>query len=269
MIPASFFAKAGAFLKRDFRIALSYQLNFLLTSFNSLFMLAMLYFIGGMIDPGTNGLGGDYFSFALVGYGFYQYFQLALTSFSGTIHQEQMSGCLEAIVSTRTSPELSIILSSLYGYVFSLIQLAVIFIAGGLVFGVDLSRADLPAAALAFLFSTAVFAAFGILSASFIVVLKKGDPLGWVIMTLNFVFGGAFFPLARMPDWMRSVAAFVPATYALGALRSAIIDGAGIATLARPLLILGAIALVLLPLSLRIFGIAVRKAKRDGSLVLY
>lgn len=266
---SSFLTKAGAFIQRDFRIARSYQLNFFLTSFNSLFLLAMLSFIGGMVSPDTPGVGGNYLAFVLVGYGFYQFFQLALTAFSGVVMMEQMSGRLEAIVATRTEPGLSVILSSVYGYLYALGQLVLIFVVGGLFLGVDLSRADVAATVLAFLLSTLLFTSFGILSAGFIIVLKKGDPLGWVILTLNFVFGGAFFPLERMPDWIRPLADFVPATYALNALRASILRGEGISELAYPLTVLALATAVLLPLSLKVFDLAVRKAKKEGSLVLY
>ena len=262
---------AFAFLKRDFRIARSYQLSFILSSLNSVFFVVLLYFIGGMIDPQVEGLNeyGGFFAFSLIGYGFYQYFQLALTSFSGTVRNEQVSGCLEAIVATRTKPEWAIIFSSFYSYIISLAQLCVVFLSAGLLFHADFSRSNIFTALLAFILSTSVFTAFGILSASFIVVLKKGDPLSWLIITLNFVFGGAFFPIQQMPEWMQAVARFVPATYALNALRSAIIDGTGVIELWLPLTVLGTIAVVLMPLSICLFRFAITRAKKEGALVQY
>ena len=265
-------AKAWAFLKRDFRIASSYQLNFILTSLYSVFILIMLFFIGGMVDPESAGLGeygGSYFAFALVGYGFYQYFQLALTSFSNSIQREQMSGCLEAMVGTRTKPETSIILSSFYGMISNLVQLFLIFILGAILFRVDLRSMNIPAAALAFVLSVAVFISFGIFSAAFIVVLKKGDPITWLLTTANFIFGGAFFPVEQMPGWMGTIAKALPATYALDALRASMINGAGIHELGLELGVLGGMALVLLPAGLAVFRLSVRKAKREGSLVFY
>jgi ABC-2 type transport system permease protein len=264
--------KAGAFMKRDFRIATSYQLQFILTTFNSIFILAMLYFIGRMVNPDTPGLarfGGNYFAFVLIGYGFYQYFQLALTSFSGTIQSEQMSGCLEAVLGTQTRPEEAIIFSSFYGMLVAFAQLILIFIFGSLAFKADLSRINAAATLAAFALSVMVFTGFGIVSAAFIVVNKKGDPLGWLIMTLNFVFGGAFFPLEQMPSWMRDVAAFIPATYALDSLRMSIMNGSSIVDLARPLGMLALMAVLILPLSFVLFRRAIRRAKKEGTMVLY
>ncbi len=264
--------KAWAFMKRDFRIATSYQLQFILTTFNSLFILAMLFFIGKMVNPQTPGLarfGGNYFAFVLIGYGFYQYFQLALTSFAGTIQSDQMSGCLEAVLGTQTKPEEAILFSSSYGMLVALVQLLVIFIFGSLAFKADLSNINVFSTLITFMLSVMVFTGFGILSAAFIVVNKKGDPLGWLIMTLNFVFGGAFFPIEQMPSWMQNIASFIPATYALDSLRMSIMNGTGIVALARPLGILSLWALCLLPLSFTLFRRSIRRAKKEGTMVLY
>ncbi|WP_319477617.1 ABC transporter permease [Marispirochaeta aestuarii] len=264
--------KAWAFLKRDFLIASSYQLNFVLTSLNSLFILTLLYFIGGMIDSRSLGLeqyGGDYFSFVLIGYGFYQYFQLALTSFSSAIQREQLTGCLESMLGTQTTPETSILLSSLYSLLSSLVHLVLIFIVGSLVFRVNLGKANFPLVLVTFLLTVLVFVSFGILSASFVLVLKKGDPVTWVITTLNFILGGAFFPLEQMPGWMMDLARFVPVTYALDALRQGLINGAGFTAVWRSLTSLAGIGLLLFPASLLIFNRAVRKARREGTLILY
>ena len=264
--------KAWAFLKRDFRIASSYQLNFILTSVNSLFILTLLYFLGGMIDSDAMGLeqfGGNYFSFVLIGYGFYQYFHLALTSFSAAVQREQLTGCLESMLGTQTTPETSILLSSLYSLLSSLVHLVLIFVAGSLFFKVNLAQANPALILLTFLLTVLVFVSFGIFSASFVLVLKKGDPVTWLITTLNFILGGAFFPIEQMPGWMADISRFVPVTYALDALRQELINGAGLSDIWESLAILSGIGLLLFPLSLLLFNRAVRKARREGSLILY
>lgn len=265
-------AKTWVFIRRDFRIASSYRLNFFLTSLNSLFILTLLFFIGRMIEPDTLGLGqydGAFFPFVLVGFGFYQYFQLSLTNFSNIIQREQLTGCLEAMVATQTRPEASILFSSLYAMLSNLIQLLLIFGAGVLIFRVDIRNINIPTTILAFVLSLGVFTSFGILSAAFIVVLKKGDPITWVLTTLQFILGGAFFPIEQMPRWMQTAARFVPATYALKTLRESMLNAAGVSELAAPLTILGGIAVVLFPLSLVILQKAVRKTKYEGTLVFY
>ncbi|WP_319562174.1 ABC transporter permease [Marispirochaeta sp.] len=272
MKPFPVLYKIRAFIKRDFLIAGSYQLNFVLTALNSLFILTLLYFIGGMVKTDSMGLeqyGGDYFAFVLIGYGFFQYFQLALTSFSAAIQREQLTGCLESMLGTQTAPETSILLSSLYSLLSSLLHLLLIFIVGSLVFKVNLMGMNLPLVVITFLLAVLVFVSFGILSAAFVLVLKKGDPVTWLITTLNFILGGAFFPLEQMPSWMLGIARFVPATYALDALRQGLINGAGFTEVWTSLAALSGMGLLLFPASLFVFNRAVRKARREGTLILY
>jgi ABC-2 type transport system permease protein len=114
-----------------------------------------------------------------------------------------------------------------------------------------------------------IFISFGLISASFIIVLKKGDPLGWLITSTNAIFGGAFFPVDVMPPWLEMVARFVPAKYSLDALRLTIIQGYSLPMISKQILILLAITVIMTPLSIKLFLLSVEKAKKDGTLVHY
>lgn len=267
-----FLYKAWAFFKRDFRIAASYRLAFVLNLVYSLFILTLVYFIANMVSPDTAGLeqyGGSFFLFILIGYSFYQYFHMSLVQFSSSVQREQYTGCLEAIVATQTRPEVSILLSSIYGLVANLIHLVLIFVLGVLVFGAQLPMVNLLTAVVAFGLSVGFFVGLGVLSAAFIVVLKKGDPITWIVTNANFVFGGAFFPIEQMPSWMQAVARYVPTTYAMEALRGSLILGQGFGALARPLSVLAIATAITVPFAVWVLGVAVRRAKAEGTLVFY
>jgi ABC-2 type transport system permease protein len=72
-----------------------------------------------------------------------------------------------------------------------------------------------------------------------------------------------------LPDWLQTLARFFPLTYSLEAMRRALLTGESLAALAREVTILAAFALILLPASLIAFRLAVRQAKRDGSLAQF
>jgi ABC-2 type transport system permease protein len=74
------------------------------------------------------------------------------------------------------------------------------------------------------------------------------------------------FPVTILPPWLQVVARLNPVTYAMDAMRSALLDGAGILALARPLLILLAFGAILLPSSVLIFSWALRRTKVTGTL---
>jgi len=69
-----------------------------------------------------------------------------------------------------------------------------------------------------------------------------------------------------LPDWLQILAHLNPVTYALDAMRSALLDGANVLQIARPLSILLMFALILLPLSFGAFSWALRRTKITGTL---
>lgn len=264
--------KAWAFIRRDFQSESSYKINYLLTVASSLLWIVLFYFLSKIVDSSQESLakyGGNYFSFVLIGLAFSRYFQLALGTFSSSIHRAQSTGCLEAMLGTQTSPQSCVLYSSLYALLESLVQLGIVLVAGVLFFGVDFSEANIAATLAVFLLALLTFVSLGIISAAGIVVLKKGDPVGWVLTSASMILGGAYFPIEVMPAWLRAVSRLIPATYALDALRLTMLRGYGVRDVAVQVVVLGGMVLVLLPVSLKLFDAAVNKAKKDGTLAQY
>jgi ABC-2 type transport system permease protein len=107
------------------------------------------------------------------------------------------------------------------------------------------------------------------MAAGFIVVFKRGNPVTWLVANLATLLGGVYYPVSVLPTWLQSVARLLPITYALDAMRGALLDGAGWGELAPDLLALVAFCLVLFPVAQLVFRAAVRKARIDGSLTHY
>jgi ABC-2 type transport system permease protein len=269
----TFLRKAWAFIRRDFQIESSYKMNFLIGVLDSMVILVFFYFFSKLVaDGGQRSLGrygGDYFSFALVGLAFARYFQLTLTMFSESIRQAQVSGCLEAMLSSQTDSLTIVLMSSLYGLIAGAVQLSIILVAGSVFARVDFSHMNVAATLLVFAASVLSFVAFGVLSASAILWLKKGDPFSWVLGGMGTMLGGAYFPVSVLPGWLQKVAAFIPITHSLDALRLTMLKGSSVAQVAEPLAILGLMAAVLLPISLVLFATLVRKGRKEGTLMQY
>ena len=265
--------KAWSFIRRDFQIETSYKINFVLVLAGSILPIFAFYFISKLVPPGEAEslakYGGLYFPFVMIGLTFARQFQLAVRIFSQSIRAEQLTGCLEAMLSSQTSPELIVLMSSLYGLIFSTIQAVIMFLVGIFVFGFDISQINIFASLVVFLLSLLTFISFGVLSAAFIIVLKKGDPFSWLLSELSVIMGGSYFPVSAMPDWLQAVSKVLPTTYALDALRLTIIKGYSLSQVAHPVIVLGLMALILFPLSMKVFLMAVKQAKKDGTLVQY
>jgi ABC-2 type transport system permease protein len=265
--------KAWAFIRRDFFIESSYKAKFLMSIFESIVLLVFFFFLGKLIAPaGSAGLsryGSHYFPFAVIGLAFARYFDLTLRMFSESIRTAQVTGCLEAMLSSQTGCITVILMSALYGLISGAIQLAVLLGAGGLAFGVDFSRMNLLGTLVVFAVSITIFVAIGVLSAAAIVWLKQGDPITWFLGAVGSILGGAYFPIDVMPGWMQKVSLVVPIRYSLDALRLTILQGYSLIMVLKPLLTLVAFAAVLLPISLTLFAAVVRQGRKEGTLMLY
>jgi ABC-2 type transport system permease protein len=75
------------------------------------------------------------------------------------------------------------------------------------------------------------------------------------------------FPVSVLPDWLQLVAKLNPVTYALEAMRAALLGGAGLHAVLQPLLVLFLFAAVLLPLSVAVFAWALRRTKTTGTMM--
>ena len=265
--------KAAAFIRRDFQIESSYKFNFVMGVIDSMVILVFFYFVDKLVAKGGSQdlarYGGHYLSFVLIGLAFARYFQLTLKMFSESIRQAQVTGCLEAMLSSRTDALTIVLMSSLYGLLSGAVQLVIILAAGALFEGVDLSQMNVLATTVVFLVSVLSFVAFGVLSAAAILWLKKGDPFAWVLSGLGTMLGGAYFPITVLPAWLQTVAQFIPITHSLHALRLTMLKGASLEAVWQPLLILALMSAVLLPTSLVVFAALVRKGRREGTLTQY
>lgn len=265
--------KALAFIKRDFSIESGYQVAFLMGLFESIMLLVVFHFIGQLISPKASTsltkYGQHYFPFVLVGIAFARYFELMLKMFSESIRNAQVTGCLEAMLCSQTSAITVAMMSSLYSLISGAVQLLLILLGGVLLFRVDLTHMNILATLLVLLVSVAIFVAFGVLSASAILWLKKGDPITWVLGGFGSILGGAYFPIDVMPVWMQKLSFLIPITYSLDALRTTMLRGGSITLVAKPVITLGIMAVILLPTSTAVFAATVRRCKKEGTLTQY
>jgi ABC-2 type transport system permease protein len=265
--------KPWAFVRRDFGDAASYKLSFLM-QFAGIFLSILTFFFlarlfGGVAVPYLKPYGGDYFSFVLIGIAFAGYIGVAQHSITGTISTAQEMGTLEALMVTQTGIPTILFSSSLSGFIWTTLRVIVYLLLGVVVFGLDMGGANIPAAVLILLLSITSLGSFGIISGSFIMAFKKGDPLGWVFSSLSGFLGGVIYPIEVFPGWLQKCSYLLPITHSLKGMRLALLQGYSTAALLPYILALAAFTAVMLPFSLFVFQKAVKKAKMDGSLTQY
>jgi ABC-2 type transport system permease protein len=268
--PALTLRKLALLFRRDLAVARSYRVAFLIEIFQALFGAAGFYFLSQFVQspslqkslpPGTT-----YFSFALVGIAFFDYLSVGLITFDQSLQEARQNGTLENLLVTQTS--LTVILAGSGLYPFALMSLRTgIYIAwGAILFGFPLRGANWPGAVLVLAASVLAFSGLGILSASYLLVFKRGNPVNWAVLGLSSVVGGMMYPISVLPVWLQYVARLTPVTYSLEGMRAAILGHASLRELLPSIGALLLFAAVLLPASFAIFSWALRRTKITGTL---
>lgn len=262
--------RALAFLRRDWRLQLSYRFSFLLQFFGIFFNLLVFYFLSKLVGdsaaPYLKPYGGNYFAFVLIGLAFSGYFGVGLNSFAANLREAQTTGTLEAMLMTPTRLSTVIMSSSIYDYGFVTFQVFVYLALGGLLFGVQLDKGNTPAALVVLVLTIIAMTSLGIIAASFIMVLKRGDPVTLLISSLAVLLGGVYYPVQLMPQWLQQLSRLLPITYSLDAMRRTLLADASFQDVMPDIIALAIFGIVLVPVSLLIFRYAVHRAKVDGSL---
>lgn len=258
------------FFWRDLSIARTYRTVFILEATEALFGAAMFYYVARFVDtPALQHAlpqGGSYFAFSLVGFIFLDYLNAALDTFDRSLEEARDTGTLEHLLITQTSLPVFVAGSAIYPFVATTLRIVVYVAWGAALFGFPLHAANWLAV-FAVLFATLLaFSGLGILSASYLLLFKRGNPAKWFFLGVSSVAGGMLFPVNILPDWLQFVARLNPVTYALDAMRASLLGGADVAALWRPLAILLGFAAALLPLSMSVFAWSLRRTKITGTL---
>jgi len=263
-------AKLWGFIRRDFLDLVSYRLAFVLQMLGMFFSLGAFYFMAKMIDPAAEGLNGIRpFDYLLIGLAFVSYFSTALYAFASRIRSEQMLGTLEAMLVSPTRTHVVVFASATWDFTYGAFRILLYLVLAVTIFGVTLNVHSWTALSLGVVLTLLSSAGVGILSASFILYFKRGDPINFLLSGATTFFGSVFFPIEQLPDWAEGMGKLVPLAWSLQVVRGALLQGKTCAQLREPLIVLAVLTLVLLPAGLWASRIAIRRAKRDGTLVHY
>ncbi len=265
--------KTFAIIKKDFLAEASYKLSFLLNIFSVTAVVFVYFFIdrlfGQRITKHLQEFGVNYFSYVLLSMAFFSYIGSGIGSFSLRLRLEQMQGTLESILLTPTKPYVILLGLGLWNIIFSSLNAAVYIVLGYFVFKINFSGINIISTILILTLSIICFSGLGIISASFIIIFKKGNPVGWIINTLQGLLSGVYFPITVMPPFLQFAAKCFPITYAIRAIELAVYKGYNISQLKLEMTVLFISCIILLPLSKLSFEHALNIARRQGSLCQY
>ncbi len=264
----------GSFIRRDYFIETSYRFQFVFQFLSIFITVPTFYFLSRLIGneyarQHLNLYGGDYFSFVLIGISFMGFIRVGLVGITQSIRNAMVEGSLEAMLATPTRPTVIIMASSLWHFIFESVRMCILLLVGFLCFGAQYARPNIPGTLIVLFLSILAFSSLGIISASIIIVLKRGDPMNWIMQALFTLVGGVLFPITILPLWLQQVSYVIPITYSLRAMRQALIVGSPLNVLFPDIIALAVFTLVALPTSIVVCTVMTKKAKVLGSLSSY
>ena len=255
---------------RDLMIARTYRTPFIMDAVQALFGATMFFYAARFVDsPQLRGAlpqSGSYFAFALVGWVFFDYLGVAMDTFDQSLMEARDSGTLEHLLVSQTSLPLMLAGSAIYPFLITTLRIAIYLIWGALLFHFPLGDANWIGVVVVLAASLLSFSGLGILSASYLLLFKRGNPAKWLLIGLWGIAGGMLFPVTILPDWLQIVAKLNPMTHALNAMRAALLGGARMPRLLPAIELLLLFAIILLPMSMLVFYWTLERTKITGTL---
>jgi ABC-2 type transport system permease protein len=262
--------KVGAFFRRDLAIARSYRMAFMLEILEAFFGVATFYYLSRFVSSSELAralpAGSDYFAFALVGFAFFDYLTVSLSAFDSSITEAQQNGTLEAMLVTETPLTMILVASAAYPFLLLALRTVIYLAWGALLFHFPIREANWPGAIVILVVSILAFAGLGVISTSYLLLFKRGNPARWLIVGASSLLGGMMYPVSVLPAPLQWCARLLPVTYSLQGMRQALLAGTGFVQLWPSVRALLLFAAILLPLSSLVFAWALRQTKIRGTL---
>jgi ABC-2 type transport system permease protein len=181
----------------------------------------------------------------LVGGWAMQFLLFALVASANSLFFERDLGLFQRLLSGPVSRAQILWSKFLYGAALGLLQMLILFLAGQILFRIDVfSR--LPVLAVVCLVAAAACSAFGMLLASIAKTPEMARGLATFVILLMSAIGGAWFPVSFMPEFIQRLSRFTLVYWSIDGFLQVLWERAPVVRLLPDLGILAAITAALL-----------------------
>ncbi len=210
----------------------------------------------------------DYLGFIVIGTTVWMWQNVVLWNVGFTLRQEQMRGTLEANWLTPTWRFSFLIGNTLAQMVTMGMFLLMSAIEYRLIFGVHLNG-SLWNGLLVTLAAVPSIYGLGMAFASLVISAKEANAFVYLVRGFVMIFCGISYPVSILPGWMQSVAKWLPQTYIINGMRSALLGNARLADLRVDLVPLALFGAFWLVVGFLVFRWMERRARRTGAISQY
>lgn len=264
--PMTFGAELRAtlgFVERNWYLTKRYfgwEVVFLFYNFVNTLTIALI----AMTVPGDK---GRMVLFLVVGAILWGYLSVIFHDVSESMAWERWEGTIEYTFMAPIHRATHLFGMCFYAVIYGTARSVIILVAVALFFSLSLQDANLLGALAVLVVSSFAFMGLGLAAAIFpLLSTERGAQATHIMEAFILLVSGAYYSVEVLPAWLRPLSVVSPGTYALRAIRSALLDGASLGKLLPDIGILAAYGVVLIPLGLFVFSIGERYAMRTGKL---
>lgn len=264
--------ESWALIRAAWLSASSYRLGMAISLGGLVVSIVPLYFVANALQPvmaeSIKNEGHQYFGFVLVGTLAFSFIPVAIRSLPSAVGGGLGNGTFEALLGTPTSmPSLVVGLTG-YGLLWTAARALVLVVAGWLL-GAAIAWTQLPGALLLVTLIVLAYLPFGLIGAALVLTFRTTGPLSQAVLIGSSLLGGVYYPTHVIPSWLEHLSGIFPLTYGLRALRRVLLDGVPLAMVKDDIGMLVLFTITLAAAGTLAFDVALRHARRTGTLGQY
>lgn len=265
-------ASVLALLRAAWLSATSYRVATLLSLAGVAATVVPVYFIAGAVqDLAATSIqreSASYFAFIVVGIASVYIVSAATGSLATAMSSTIGNGTLEALLVTRTGIPALLAGLSAHASVQAALRAVVLLLTATLL-GADIRWAMAPLAAAIAALTFIAYAGIGLVAAALVLLFRTSGPLITTVVGVSGLLGGAYYATTAVPGWLRQLTDFVPLTYGLRPARMLLLGNASLPEVTADVSLLVLMATASLLIGAVAFTLALRRARRDGTLSQY
>ncbi len=252
---------------------LTYRMRTLVSLLSVLLAVIPVYFVAGALQPlAANAIASEsteYFTYLIVGSVASFVMAEAISALPSLINSYIVSGSLEQLLTTPIRWPALLSGLSLYGFGWVAVRALVLLVTAWIWATSTIAWMRLPAFSAVMLLLALVYIGVGLVSAALVLTVRSSLFVPQAVLAVSTLLGTVYFPASVLPPAFAPIANYVPVTPALRAARQLLLRDVAFSDTLPDIVRLGAWAAVSLAVGGTCMHLALRYARRAGTLTQY
>jgi ABC-2 type transport system permease protein len=260
---------AVAFLRMDIIEDISYPMSLVLSELGLILPVLVSFFIGDLVGESAE-VGGDYFTYAVLGLAVTAVLSGALGGFGGSLQRALNRGSLETLLVEPVPWTYLPFAMNLWRLIMGVVEGGSILVIGA-VLGADYLPSGWWQFAVLLLLGILACTAIGVVSAAVLILSKRSKPFLTLYGMAASLLAGSVFSVSQLPDWLQTLAWAIPHTYVINASRAVLMEDPGtfVIPFGAASLALIIFNVVVMTIGLWLFGRSLEYGRKMGMLSGY